>query len=89
MIDQRRGVVGRELLEQTDDVGRRSRGQQRGAHVNAELGHHLHGEPGVGGGQRIDGCATLVIVQRTKDFRNVDGMPLLQQIQEVSGRTNP
>jgi len=87
-IDQRRGIVGRKFLEKPDDFTSRPGGEQGRPHIHAEFGDHLDGEPGVRGCHRIDGSSSLVIVEGAQNLGNVDGMPLLQQVQEVSGRTN-
>ena len=87
-IDQRRGIVWRQFLQESDDVMGRPRGERRGTHVNPELGDDLHRQPRIGGRHRIHGGPAFVIVERAEDFGNIDGMPLLQQVQEVSGRTN-
>jgi len=87
-IDQRRGVVRRKFVEKPDDFTGRPGSKQSRTHIDAELGDHLDGQPGIGGRHRVDGSSPLVIVEGTQDLGNVDGMPLLQQVQEVSGRTN-
>jgi hypothetical protein len=75
-------------LEQPDDFTGRPGRQQSRTHIDAEFGDHLNGQAGVGGRHRIDSGSPLVIVESPQDLGNVDGMPLLQQVQEVSGRTN-
>jgi len=87
-VDERSGIVGRKFLKKPDDFTRWAGREESRTHIDAELGDHLHGQPGVGGRQRIYGGSPLVIVEGAKDFGYVDGMPLLQQIQKVSGRTN-
>jgi hypothetical protein len=87
-VDQRRGVVRRKLLEEPDDFTGRARSQQRCTHIDAEFGDHLNRQPGVGGCHRIDGGPPLVIVEGAQNLGNVDRMPFLQQVQEVSGRTD-
>jgi hypothetical protein len=87
-VHQRRSIVGCKFLKKADDFSGRTRREQSRAHIDAQLGDDLHRQGGVRGRHRIDGRPPLVVIEGAEDFGYVDGMPLLQQIQKVSGRTN-
>ena len=87
-VDQCGGIVGCKFLKEPDDFTGGARTEQGRTHIDANLGDDLHGQTGVGGRHRVDSCPPLVVVEGAEDFGDVDGVPLLQQIQKVSGRTN-
>jgi hypothetical protein len=82
------GVVGRNLLRQPGDLFRRTGRQQRCARLGAKLRDGLHGEASVALGQQAERRLALFLDKLAEDLGQIGGMLLLQQVQQVSGRTN-
>ena len=64
------------------------RGQQRGAGLGAELGDGLHRQAAVALGEQRERGLAILVVQLAEDLGEVGRMLLLQQVQQVGGRTN-
>ena len=88
VVDQRRGVVGRDLLRELGDLFGRARREQRGARLRTELGDRLHRQPAVALGQQAERRLAILVRQLAEDLGEVGGVLLLQQVQQVGGRTN-
>ncbi len=88
VVDQRRGVVGGNLLRELGDLFGRAGGEQRRARLRTELGDGLHRQPAVALGEQAEGRLAILVGQLAEDLGEVGGMLLLQQVQQVGGRTN-
>ena len=88
VIDQRRGVVGRDFLRELGDLLGRTGGEQRCAGLGAELRQRLHGQTAVSVGQQAEGGLAILVGKLAEDLREVGGVLLLQQVDQVGGGTN-
>ena len=88
MIDQRGGIVRFDVLRQTGNLlGGPSR-QERGAAFGTELGERLHGETAIALEQQRERRFAFLVGELSKNLGEVGGMLLLQQVDQVGGRTN-
>ena len=89
VIDQRRGVVGGDLLHQLGDLLGRAAGQQRRAALGAQLAGALHRQLGLAIDQHREGGLALALEQLAEDLAEVGRMLLLEQVQQVGGGADP
>ena len=88
VVDQRGGVVGRNLLRELGDLFGRPGGQQRRAGLGTELGDRLHRQAAVALGEQAERGLAVLVGKLAEDLGEIGGMLLLQQVQQVGGRTN-
>ena len=88
VVDQRGGIVGGDLLRELGDLFGRAGGQQRRTGLGPELGDGLHRQTAVALGEQAERRLAILFGKVAEDLGEVGGMLLLQQVQQVGGRTD-
>ena len=86
VVDDRGGVVRRQLLEQLADLFGRPSGEQRRTAFGSELAERFHGQPAVAFDQERERGLPILVAELGEDLREVGRMLLLEQIDEVRRR---
>ena len=86
VVDDRRHVVGRQLLRELDDLLGGAAGEQRRARLRPELAQGLHRQPAVAFDEQGERRAAILVGQLGEELRQVGGVLLLEQIDEVRRR---
>ena len=88
-VDQRRRIVGRQLQEQLRQLVGRPLRQERVADLGVELAQRLHRETAVLRNEGVERGEPPGVREPAQDLGEVGRMLLLEEVDEVSGRTNP
>ena len=86
IVDECRGVVRGEILDELDDLVSRAIGQQAGARFGTELARAFHRESAVALDEQRERRLAILVAELGEELREVGGMLLLQQVDQVGGR---
>ena len=89
VIDDRRRVVGRQLLEEFDYVFGRAVREERRAGLRAELRQRFHRQTAVPFGEDREGGVPVFVGKLREDLCEIGRMLLLKQIDKVRRRAHP
>ena len=86
VVDDRRGVVRRQIVQQPRDLLGRTIGEERGAALGAQLAERFHRELAVALDQEREGGVAILFAELGEDLREVRGMLFVEEIDEVRRR---
>ena len=88
VVDDRRGVVRRQVVQQAGDLFGRPIGEERRAPFGPELAERLHRELAVALDEERERGVAILLAELGEDLREVGGMLLVQQVDEIRRRAD-
>jgi hypothetical protein len=88
VIDQNGRVIRGDLLDESGNLFCRPQRQQLGAALRAQFAEGLDGELRIALDQDVERCVALALREFGEDLRQVRGVLLLQQIQQIRRRAH-
>ena len=86
VVDDRGGIVRRQVLDELDDLVSGPIGEQAGAGLGPELAQTLHCETAVALDEKRERGVSVLVGKLGEELREIGGVLLLQQVHEIRGR---